>query len=426
MRRPVAKASALAWLVAGVVSAWAPGHAVASDAFIAPGLYKSTRADVVETGRACGNGPALSPSFLLKVGAPNAEHAPAAIAVLRDEGGVAMPVVPKDAGAAFSLADLTEPPPTNALGDLVVLQSKPVPWIAVDYRYLDSHCRVTGTIVLEAIDDAGLSSHVDELVRAMDTVGQRDGLRGAGKSRDAMEPGRIAQSMLVAALGPEHWLSLNAGTNLASLHWDVDEFAEARASYEALIPRIAATLGPDHFQVWRSRQNLALVLWDQGKLDSAEAILRSVVERYDTLLGADDVAALGTRTNLATLMNERGRIVEAERVMFDVLQRFERVQGPQNPRTLVALNNLANVLMSAGRYEDALILLATAVERYNRSLGPKHPATLAPNTTATSRSTASEGAPRRRKAFATSWRGGARRSGRSTPKRCKASRCWPR
>jgi hypothetical protein len=74
------------------------------ESFLPPGLHKATRADVVAAGRACGNGTPLSPSYLLKVGAADAEHAPAAIAVLRDDGGVALPVVPKADSEGYALS----------------------------------------------------------------------------------------------------------------------------------------------------------------------------------------------------------------------------------------------------------------------------------------------------------------------------------
>ena len=103
----------------------------ADDALLPPGLYRSLSADVVDTGRACGNGAPLVPAFVLRVAPTPMIAAPNAAAVLRDGLGVAMPVT-RDDGGAWRLADPTEPPPGNAQGHIVVLQREPVPWIAVD------------------------------------------------------------------------------------------------------------------------------------------------------------------------------------------------------------------------------------------------------------------------------------------------------
>jgi CHAT domain-containing protein len=353
-------------------------HAVAasSDGLLPPGTYVATRVDVVAAGRACGHGLSREPAFVLIVGDPGAEQAPRAIAVLRDDGGVAMPVLPAGDDGTHKLTDPTDPPTADAIGQLVVLQREPQPWLAVDYRYLDADCRVAGTLILAPASDPQVAADVAHLVRTMNAFARRDALRASGNSRAALEPGFVARTLAAEALGPEHWLTLNAGTNLASLHREIDDFVTAKALFENLIPRIAATLGSDHFQVWRARQNLALVLWDMGDYAAAEAELRAVASRYVTLLGPDDVHALGTRTNLGTLLHQRGRVVEAERIMFDVQQRFERVLGPEHPRTMVTLNNLATLLATAGRHEQSFIYYTTAVERYRRALGPRHPATL--------------------------------------------------
>jgi len=351
------------------------GGAAASEALLPAGTYVATHTDLVASGRACGNGKPLEPSFVLSVGPVGAENAPAAVAVLREDGGIAMPVVPASGDGAHKLVDPTEPP-THTIGELVVLQREPQPLLAISYNYLDSDCRVGGTLTLAPASDPAIAASTARLVETMNAFGRRDALRAAGNSRAALEPGVSARALAAAELGSEHWLALNAGTNLASLHRDLDEFATAKALFEDLIPRIGATLGPDHFQVWRARQNLALVLWDVGDYQAAETLLRAVADRYVTMLGPDDVHALGTRTNLGTLLFQRGRVIEAEQIMFDVLQRFERVQGPDHPRTMVTLNNLATLLSTAGRHEEAFIYYSTAVERYRRTLGPRHPATL--------------------------------------------------
>ena len=342
------------------------------------GLYVADRADVVATGRTCGIGGPLSPAFVLKVGPPGAEGAPTAIAVLRDEAGVAMPLVPQADAESFGLVDLTEPPTSSdySLGVVTLIQREPSVLVAVDYKRVDLDCRVTGTILFGRSVDAALAAQVDVLTRAQTLGGRRDALRAAGTSRPAMEPALAAETLLRTTLGADHPLTLNAGTNIASLHWDLDEFVPSRERYESAIPRIAATLGPDHFHVWRARQNLALVLWDLGALDQAEAILRQVADRYAVLLDPNDAHRLGTLTNLATLLTQRGRHVEAERTMLDVIVRSEQSLGPDHPRTMIVLNNLAVIVEGVGRYDDALLLYTTAVERYLRTLGPRHPATL--------------------------------------------------
>ena len=75
--------------------------------------------------------------FVLKVGSPGAHGAPSAIAVLRDDAGVAMPLVPQPDAEAFTLVDLTEPPSRRAIRArriVTLIQREPSAWVAVDYR----------------------------------------------------------------------------------------------------------------------------------------------------------------------------------------------------------------------------------------------------------------------------------------------------
>ena len=356
-----------------------PGDAVGAEGIgVAPGVYTASRAETVGSGRTCGIGAPLAPAYVLAVGSSGAETAPAAVAVLRDDAGVSMPLLPQSDPDLFTLVDLTEPATssTYALGVIAVLQRGPSLWVSVDYKRADLECRVTGTIVFDSVGDDALLAQVDAITRGLHAAGRRDALRSAGNSRSAMEPGRAAEVSLRAALGPDHPLTLNAVTNIASLHWDLDEFEPARERFEGALPRIAAALGADHLHAWRVRQNLALVLWDLGDLEKAETMLREVADRYATLLHPDDAHRLGTLTNLGTLLGQRGRHVEAERTMLDVIVRFERTLGPDHPSTMITINNLAANFSQSGRLDDALIQYTTVIERYQRSLGPRHPATL--------------------------------------------------
>ena len=347
-------------------------------AMLPPGSYVATQASVVVTGRTCDIGAPLVPAFALVVAPPQPDGAPAIVATLRDDAADALPLVAQAEAGEYAIVDPTEAPTSTEyqLGRLAVIASAASLWVAVDYRRVDFDCRVSGTLLFTSVDDAPLVAQTEALSRAFAFAAQRDALRAAGKSGDALAPAESALAAFRSTLGNEHRLALNAETNIASLYWDLDDFKRSREWNERAIPRLAATLGPDHFHVWRARQNLALVLWDVGELGEAEKLLRSAAERYRTLLHEDDAHRLGTLVNLATLVGERGRVVEAERIMVDVLIRSERMLGPEHPRTMVTLNNLAATVSTSGRYDDALLQYSTAVERYLRTLGPRHPATL--------------------------------------------------
>ena len=307
------------------------------------------------------------------------EGAPSAIAVLRDDAGVAMPLVAQpDAEALHARrpdgARVVELPRARRFP---VIQRGASAWVAVDYRRLDLDCRVTGTIVFERVADDALAVNVDMITRGLDARGRRDALRAAGNSRSAFEPaasGGIdagvrtrprspadaerANQHRVAALGPGR---VDSGTRALR---ELRSRASRRRS-----DRITSRCGA-HAGIWH---------WCSGtwaSYEEAESLLRQAAGRYEMLLDPDDAHGLGTLTNLGTLLCHRGQYVEAERTMLEAIVRFERTLGPDHPRTMIMLNNLAAMYDELGRPEEALFQNTTAVERYRRTLGPRHPATL--------------------------------------------------
>lgn len=350
--------------------------AVAHAAGLPPaGLYRSVRADITTEGAACGIGTPLTPAYVLRVGPVDDPAADDAIGVLVDDGGVAMPIVPTASGR-LDVVDASEPKASKmrVLGR-VAPRADPLT-LDVEFARNDFACEVRGSVAFAPSSEPADAQRVARLTQAWLMMGVRDAQRGGGNSRAALVTARTVEEMMRAELGDRHMLTQMATAKIASLHWDIGEYASARPLAEAAVAGLTAALGADHPNTLQQTNNLALVMWDQGDLAGTETRLRHIVDRYEVLLGADDGNRLGTLTNLATLLAQRGRYVEAEAIQRDVLLRRERVFGPTHPATIVSINNLANMYAASGWLDEAAVQATLAYERYLASLGARHPATL--------------------------------------------------
>jgi hypothetical protein len=248
--------------------------------------------------------------------------------------------------------------------------------IDVEFARNDFACEVRGSVVFEPSNEPADAQRVARLTRAWLVMGVRDAQRAAGNSRAALPTARAVETMMRDELGDGHMLTQMAIAKIASLYWDIGDYAASRPLAEAAVTGLTAALGADHPNVLQQVNNLALVLWNQGDLAGTETRLRHIVDRYEALLGPDDGNRLGTLTNLATLLAQRGRYVEAEAIQRDVLLRRERVFGPTHPATIVSINNLATMYAASGWLDEAAVQANLAYERYLASLGARHPATL--------------------------------------------------
>ena len=341
----------------------------------APGIYRSVRADITSDGPACGIGTPLTPAYVMRVGPVDDPAADDAIGVLVDDGGVAMPIVPNASGR-LDMVDASEPKASKmrVLGHLTPRADRLT--IDVEFARNDFACEVRGAVAFEPSNEPADAQRVARLTQAWLVMGVRDAQRAAGTSRAALVTARAVEAMMRAELGDGHMLTQMAAAKIASLHWDISDYATARPLAEAALAGLTAALGADHPNVLQQTNNLAMVMWNQGDLAGTETRLRHIVDRYEVLLGSDDGNRLGTLTNLASLLAQRGRYVEAEAIQRDVLLRRERVFGPTHPATIVSINNLANMYAASGWLDEAAVQATLAYERYLASLGARHPSTL--------------------------------------------------
>jgi eukaryotic-like serine/threonine-protein kinase len=208
----------------------------------------------------------------------------------------------------------------------------------------------------------------------LDALGRTYG--GLGLYEQAVMVHTQARDVRTAALGPEHFDTLQSCENLANAYGDAGRFPEAIALHQATLKILVAKLGLDHPETLKCRSNLAVAYADIGRLSEAIALHEEVLKVREATLGSDHPDTLGSRGNLAVAYTGAGRLPEAIALDKETLQLMEAKLGPDHPDTLVLRSNLALNYRDAGRISDAIGLDVATLKMREAKLGPEHPDTL--------------------------------------------------
>ena len=185
-----------------------------------------------------------------------------------------------------------------------------------------------------------------------------------------------AVALKAESVGPEHWETLGAKSNLARVYVAEGRYPEAERLVREVMEVRRRTLGPDDQSVLSAMNNLGIIYSSEGRYAEAETVQREVLAAKRRLHGPEHPETLNTLSNLANVLYFTGRLEEAESLRRTELEVERRVFGPDDARTLDSAGNLGAVLVEEGRLDEAGDILRRTVERERRALGPNHPGTL--------------------------------------------------
>jgi serine/threonine protein kinase len=149
------------------------------------------------------------------------------------------------------------------------------------------------------------------------------------------------------------------------------ELPEARRNYE----RQRRDLDPAHPETLRALDELAALHLDRGEPADAEPLFRQSLESKRRALGKEHPATLASMKNLAQVLQAQSKVSEAVALRRQCLDIYRRVQGPANPDVFVAMNDLADALDAQGKRDEANVLCRHCLEGWYRLRGGEHPET---------------------------------------------------
>ncbi|SDR23658.1 FxSxx-COOH system tetratricopeptide repeat protein [Thermostaphylospora chromogena] len=201
-------------------------------------------------------------------------------------------------------------------------------------------------------------------------------LGNLGRLEEAEAEFRAVLEVSRRVLGEEHPITLTDRGDLAGVLGGLGRLEEAVAEIRAVLPTMRRVLGEEHPITLTNWGNLAFILGSLGRLEEAEAEFRAVLEVSHRVLGEEQPITLANRGNLALVLGSLGRLEEAEAEHRVVLEASRRVLGEEHPITLTSWNNLAGALGELGRLEEAEAEFRAVLEARRRVLGEEHPDTL--------------------------------------------------
>ena len=239
-------------------------------------------------------------------------------------------------------------------------QDNPVdffPWLPWSEHLIACTKEVKETAMIDLLDDHGVL------------------LKAAGNYQGAKSALLNALHLAESLLTPDDPILNRLQSNLATIHQDLGEYAEAKDLLEQALAGDIAHHGEEHPVVQIRRSNLATIHQDLGKYTEAKALLEQVLAIYLTSYPENHPYIQIARSNLAMVQRALGEYTEAKALLEQLLNAELSHYEEGHPTIATTLNNLAFVHEGLGEMEEAKAAWLKAYAIRLASLGPEHPHT---------------------------------------------------
>ena len=169
--------------------------------------------------------------------------------------------------------------------------------------------------------------------------------------------------------------TMAAAISVSNLQRAMGRIAPALELAKATAETYPGVYGADHPYNYATMGNLALLRRLAGEPAVARRISEQALAGLDARLGRDHFFPLVVAVNLASDMALLGDVSAARALGEDSLTRLVSLIGEVHPLTLCCAANLALDLRADGAAEKAEVLAAATRDRCERSLGPNDPLT---------------------------------------------------
>jgi tetratricopeptide (TPR) repeat protein len=170
-------------------------------------------------------------------------------------------------------------------------------------------------------------------------------LSTAGRADEAKDIIRQGLAGAEQRLGPDHPTTVSLRAQLAGVHRELEEFAEAEAHFREIYQHYLEVNGETHFLTMGTAYDLATSLHYLERHEEALVLLEGQVEIEGAARSSNTHYGL-TLSLYGVCLSKCGRFEEAERVLLDAIERLESALGPGHRDTRTAISQLVQ------HYED--------------------------------------------------------------------------
>ncbi|KAJ8105871.1 hypothetical protein ONZ43_g7252 [Nemania bipapillata] len=192
----------------------------------------------------------------------------------------------------------------------------------------------------------------------------------------AEEAMRLELSHVKDNLGPDHWITLQLMTDLASILNARDKGDEAGELDTEILRRRTLTLGRQHTDTLNAMSTLVARYMADGKLDLAEKLATEVAETSVNRFTKDDPVAMTRMSDLGWIYARRGKLQEAADIFRELIALEDREPGHEFYSTLANMESLALVYAAQHKFQDAEHILLRVISSRDLSWGRDDPETL--------------------------------------------------
>lgn len=199
--------------------------------------------------------------------------------------------------------------------------------------------------------------------------------RLAGRRVEALELARNGYERCKRLFGEIHPATLAAAIGLANTLRTMGEIDAAFELTKNTMAQYPKVYGKEHPYNYACVGNLALLQRLHGDAANARALNQTSLNGLDAKLTRDHHYALTVAINLASDLAVLGETAAARALGEDTFLRLQRVLGENHPITLGCAANLVIDLKADGADERSAELAEDVLSRYSRILGLDHPDT---------------------------------------------------
>ncbi|MEM9490602.1 MAG: tetratricopeptide repeat protein, partial [Myxococcota bacterium] len=169
-----------------------------------------------------------------------------------------------------------------------------------------------------------------------------------------------ARDELMADLGEDHPRVVEVDFDLASLHYQHEQLAEAETLMRQVIARHRDSVGADHWLVGKAMLELAEILRMRGALTQAKTLAESTLDVYRASYPPEHRLFSQAYNRLGAIHYQLGEYEDAEARYRKVLALVREYEEPDHLDLGLAQANLAEVLVAKKRWREALEAIEAA------------------------------------------------------------------
>lgn len=174
-----------------------------------------------------------------------------------------------------------------------------------------------------------------------------------GRNEEAAERARTATEQSMKFLGPDHFITLNAQSELALAYSRLGLIDKAIELGKLVSKTKERLFGPEEPDTLESKKFLGNMYFEQERWEEARDVLKSVMLTRERSVGKTATITLLDASNFASVLTRLGQIDEAIALHESIFSELKNRLGDKNESTIKVMGDLATTYQFQGALDKA-------------------------------------------------------------------------